>query len=220
MGSKPYSIKAIATRTGALRINIMGQMSWQITVMYLQHICIQYSSTFRVRRRNVERCKVSHLPSEGCRKSPTEVGANLLWYQEVGCDHRDNTFPVVAKELSTLLSYVVITYSCSCRDWNSVNLVLTWSLMPAFSTSSLLYVGSLILTIWSTLFFLHSFKYRCKLDSLGASMMSSRNEFHSIIEGLLIKLLTELDILEEQSIVKEDNLWTAKIKACVRICLT
>jgi hypothetical protein len=37
-------------------------------------------------------------------------------------------------------------------------------------------------------------------------MMSSRNEFHSIIEGLLIKLLTELDILEEQSIVKEDNL--------------
>lgn len=37
-------------------------------------------------------------------------------------------------------------------------------------------------------------------------MISSRNEFHSIIEGLLIKLLAALDILKDQTIVKEDNL--------------
>lgn len=61
--------------------------------------------------------------------------------------------------------------------------------MPDFSTSSRLYEGSLILTMLVTFVFLHCFRYKCKLESFGASIISNLSGSHSINEGLFTRLL-------------------------------
>lgn len=66
--------------------------------------------------------------------------------------------------------------------------------MPDFSTSSRLYEGSLILTMLVTFDFLHCFKYKCKLESFGASIINNLSGPHSISDGLLTRLLA-LDIV-------------------------